>query len=605
MIAISQEILRAALNAVTRASQKTSSLPAFSLVRLDANTDGRLSLSCFNGESAARAVVQVACDEDLSVCVDALTLNAVVDTLAGSIQLSVEGNSFLLNSQSNRTTLRIVEEQLPVIGEEAIQTLASVSGAILRSLLRVLPFASTDGARPALQAVHFTVENESILTQAADGFSAGSVRENVQGISQPTTLSLPWNFARLLSTVVEEHDMVRIGTSSPNRILFQITNAAVSKDLTLATVTGAENFPAAQIGNLIEQARGDTLAHLTIQQASLMQTIRMVQAMGTHNAFIKASGGSVKMASDETPNGQARNLLDGAASGEQTSAWLSAAFLKRAAESCKGAVTLKLADGKKTDPTGGGRIHRPDHAALDRGRKRSISRGGSARAEPARHGDGVMEPQPTETAQILLRRLLIPGSPMNNQLTFPSLPRYEQTNLKNLPLREQPSQRVYQNAAACNLTELLAAVIGGQKQIEIAQALLAYFGGDVRRLYQAHPSELAAVRGISQATAVLLKAALNLGLRMSLPDEERPTINSPADAAALVQSEMSLLEKEHLRVLLLDRRNRVLDIVEIYQGSVNSSQVRVGEIFRAAVQRLASAIVVAHNHPSGGAPRSM
>jgi len=45
-------------------------------------------------------------------------------------------------------------------------------------------------------------------------------------------------------------------------------------------------------------------------------------------------------------------------------------------------------------------------------------------------------------------------------------------------------------------------------------------------------------------------------------------INSPADAAALVQYEMSLLEQEHLRVLLLDTRNRVLDIVEIYHGSV-------------------------------------
>ena len=212
-----------------------------------------------------------------------------------------------------------------------------------------------------------------------------------------------------------------------------------------------------------------------------------------------------------------------------------------------------------------------------------------------------MEPQLTETAQIL-RRLLIPRRTMNtnSQLTFPSLPQYEQPNLKSLPLREQPAQRVFQNAAACNLTELLAAVIGGPKQIEISQALLVHFNGEVRRLYQAHPAELAAVKGISQTTAARIKAALNLGLRLNLPDsEERPTINSPADAAVLVQAEMGLLEKEHLRVLLLDRRNRVLDIVEIYQGSVNSSQVRVGEIFRAAVQRLASAIVVAHNHPSG------
>jgi len=176
---------------------------------------------------------------------------------------------------------------------------------------------------------------------------------------------------------------------------------------------------------------------------------------------------------------------------------------------------------------------------------------------------------------------------------------YEQPKLKSMPLREQPAYRVTQNATACNLTELMAAVVGGAKQIEIAQELMTHFNNDIRRLYQAHPAELAKVKGINQATAVRIKAALNLGLRLSLPAEERPSINSPADAAALVQSEMALLEKEHLRVLLLDRRNRVLDNIEVYQGSVSSSQVRVGEVFQPAVGRMASAIVVCHNHPSG------
>jgi DNA repair protein RadC len=176
---------------------------------------------------------------------------------------------------------------------------------------------------------------------------------------------------------------------------------------------------------------------------------------------------------------------------------------------------------------------------------------------------------------------------------------YEQPKLRSLPLREQPAYRVTRNASACNLSELLAAVIGGQKQIEIAQSLLARFDGDIRRIYQAHPVELAKAKGISQATAIRIKAALNLGLRLNIPNEERPTINSPADAAALVQYEMALLEKEHLRVFLLDTRNHVMEIVEVYQGSVNSSQVRVGEVYRAAVGRLASAIIVVHNHPSG------
>ena len=187
----------------------------------------------------------------------------------------------------------------------------------------------------------------------------------------------------------------------------------------------------------------------------------------------------------------------------------------------------------------------------------------------------------------------------NNSLLLQSPSTYEQPILKTMPLREQPAYRITQNANACNITELMAAVIGGQKQIELSQALLASFDGDIRRLYQAHPSELAKVKGINQATAIRIKAALNLGLRLSMPGDERTAINSPADAAALVQAEMSLLEKEHLRTILLDRRNRVLEIVEVYQGSVNSSQVRVGEVFQAAISRHASALILIHNHPSG------
>lgn len=187
---------------------------------------------------------------------------------------------------------------------------------------------------------------------------------------------------------------------------------------------------------------------------------------------------------------------------------------------------------------------------------------------------------------------------MNTPLLQVNTP-YDQPKLKSMPLREQPAYRVTQNAQACNLTELMAAVIGGAKQIEIAQDLMTHFNNDIRRLYQAHPAELAKVKGINQATAVRIKAALNLGLRLNIPNEERPTINSPADAAALVQYEMALLEKEHLRVLLLDQRNHVLEIVEVYVGSVNSSQVRIAEIFKPAIARMAPAIIVVHSHPSG------
>jgi DNA repair protein RadC len=177
---------------------------------------------------------------------------------------------------------------------------------------------------------------------------------------------------------------------------------------------------------------------------------------------------------------------------------------------------------------------------------------------------------------------------------YPTTPK-----LKTLPLREQPAYRVNANAAACSLSELLAAVIGGTQQIEIAEALLARFGGELARVYHAPTQQIASVHGLGESTAVRLKAALALGLRLCDPTEERPVIQSPQSAAELVQHEMSLLEQEYLRVIVLNTRNHVLDIVEVTHGSVNSSQVRIAEVFKPAVERMAPAIIVVHNHPSG------
>jgi len=172
------------------------------------------------------------------------------------------------------------------------------------------------------------------------------------------------------------------------------------------------------------------------------------------------------------------------------------------------------------------------------------------------------------------------------------------SKLKTLPLCEQPAYRVSADAASCSLSELLAAVVGGTQQIEIAESLLARFSGDLQRIYHAPTQQIASIHGLGESTAVKLKAALALGLRLCEPREERPVVNSPADAAALVQLEMSLLEQEYLKVIVLNTRNHVLDIVEITHGSVNSSQVRISEVLRPAVERNAPAIIAVHNHPS-------
>ncbi|GJQ35080.1 MAG: hypothetical protein JETCAE01_10900 [Anaerolineaceae bacterium] len=348
MIALQQDLLHSALNAVTRASTKSTLMAAFSLVRLDVHTAGILHLSCFNGETAARSTVNVDCSEDLSVCVDAATLKAVVETLAGQIRLHVDGTALVIQQgTSNRTSLRIVDEPLPVIGEENIQTVATFSGTIFRSLMRALPFASTDDSRAVLQVIHLILDSDTVMAQTADGYSAGLVLESIEGHAESKSVSLPLSSARLLSTLVEDRDTVRMGTAGENRYIFQITNPDDSKDLTLATVTADGNFPSVQIKTLIEEARQNAVAILQIQQSSLMQSIRMVNAMGTQSTFLKAVNGVAKIASAETETGQGRNILEGTASGENAQAWLSAAFLKRAAEACKGELVMRITNNTK------------------------------------------------------------------------------------------------------------------------------------------------------------------------------------------------------------------------------------------------------------------
>ncbi|MBC7879123.1 MAG: DNA repair protein RadC [Anaerolineales bacterium] len=146
---------------------------------------------------------------------------------------------------------------------------------------------------------------------------------------------------------------------------------------------------------------------------------------------------------------------------------------------------------------------------------------------------------------------------------------------------------------------LLRVGVPGENAVEVGQRLLQKYGG-LGGLHRAPIKELIEQHGIGEAKAAQIKAAIELGRRLTVEaPEEKLAINSPGDAAALVQYEMSALEQEHLRVILLDRRNRVLEIVEVYKGSVNSSQVRVGELFKEAIRTNASALIVVHNHPSG------
>ncbi len=176
--------------------------------------------------------------------------------------------------------------------------------------------------------------------------------------------------------------------------------------------------------------------------------------------------------------------------------------------------------------------------------------------------------------------------------------------LKSLPEGERPRERLISaGPGALSTAELVAILLGtglpGEMVTDLARNLLVEFGG-LHGLARMSVADLRRRKGLGEAKAAQLKAALELARRLAVehPDE-RFQIKSPADVASLLQLEMSALEQEELRVVLLDTKNRVLSVRTVYVGSANATALRVGELFKEAIRQNATAIVVVHNHPSG------
>ena len=176
--------------------------------------------------------------------------------------------------------------------------------------------------------------------------------------------------------------------------------------------------------------------------------------------------------------------------------------------------------------------------------------------------------------------------------------------IKDICREDRPRERLVNvGAGSLSNAELIGILLGsgmpGVNAVQLGQRLLTALSG-LDKLHHCSILEMQQVRGIGRAKAIQIKAAIELGRRLaSRTPIDKPQIQSPDDAAEYLQFEMGVLEQEHLRTMLLETRNRLLKIAEVYRGTLNSSQIRVGEVFRDAVRIGAAAIIVAHNHPSG------
>jgi DNA repair protein RadC len=178
-----------------------------------------------------------------------------------------------------------------------------------------------------------------------------------------------------------------------------------------------------------------------------------------------------------------------------------------------------------------------------------------------------------------------------------------QSSFKALPANERPRERMLTSgASSLSNAELIAILLrtgtASENVLQVAEQVLVRCGG-LAGLMRASHTDLLKIDGLGPTKVTQIMAAVELAKRaMILPVAERVTINKAEDAAQLFM-DMQFLQQEHVRILLLDSARCVIASPTIYIGTLNSSVLRVSELFREAITRNSAAIVLAHNHPSG------
>jgi DNA repair protein RadC len=176
--------------------------------------------------------------------------------------------------------------------------------------------------------------------------------------------------------------------------------------------------------------------------------------------------------------------------------------------------------------------------------------------------------------------------------------------IKEIPQSERPRERLAAyGASAVSTAELLAIQLRTgtpeRSAIGLGELLLSKFEG-LRGVAGCSIEQMSVVKGVGEVKAIQICAAFELGRRLAaLSDEERPVIRSPQDVANLLMPELRDIKKETLKSLILDTKNRVMKILTVSVGILDSSLVHPREVFKDAITASAASLIIAHNHPSG------
>ena len=177
--------------------------------------------------------------------------------------------------------------------------------------------------------------------------------------------------------------------------------------------------------------------------------------------------------------------------------------------------------------------------------------------------------------------------------------------IKEIPLNDRPREKMAVNGAAVLTDAELIAILlrtgtAEKSAIDIASEMTAD-GGLYKRLAGiTRLNELTNIKGLGQAKAATVLAALEIGRRIaSAKPIEKIHLSCPQDVADFLMPRLRYAAKEQFVVILLNNKNKVIGTEVVSEGSLSSSIVHPREVFAPAILHHAAAIMVAHNHPSG------
>lgn len=185
-----------------------------------------------------------------------------------------------------------------------------------------------------------------------------------------------------------------------------------------------------------------------------------------------------------------------------------------------------------------------------------------------------------------------------------SKPELTYISVKNWAVEDRPREKLMlKGASALSDSELLAILIGSgtreQSAVELCKYILSTANNDLNKLARYSVSDLTKNKGIGPAKAISIVAALELGRRRKNSGaEEVKKISSSRDAYQALYPYLSDLNHEEIWVLLLNRSNKIESTIRVSEGGISSTVLDVRLVLREALNRYASGIILAHNHPT-------